>query len=350
MHSRMRATLGSGQHQTWHIRMCAMTCAYVWRDSFICVPWLMCICEVTRSYVQDAGYFWEWSTSDVTRSYLWRDSFTCVPWLVRMCDVTHSYVWRDSFICARCGLLLGATSHVTHSSNECVEWLCHEWGMNVSRMRNECVVTSGSHVTHMRELPRAMFIHPHTSIPHINSTNSFPHSYNLVTHAFPHSFLTFMSHAWHIHFSVFTQIHSHFLSTYSRMHSRIQYTHAFLIYDTFIPHSWHIHSSFVTHSFLIRDTIIPHIHSTPSFPHSFNLFPHACPHSVHTCISLSWHIHSSFVTQSFHTFFSHIHSHIHSTHSHIHPTHTCIPAFSTGWRKLIACLKSQDFPQKSHYL
>jgi len=33
----------------------------------------------------------------MTHSYVWHDSFICVTWLIHMCDVTHSYVWHDSF-------------------------------------------------------------------------------------------------------------------------------------------------------------------------------------------------------------------------------------------------------------
>jgi len=29
---------------------------------------------------------------------VWHDSFICVTWLIHMCDMTHSYVWHDSFI------------------------------------------------------------------------------------------------------------------------------------------------------------------------------------------------------------------------------------------------------------
>jgi len=61
---------------TWLIHMRDVTHSYVWRDSFICVTWLIHMCDVTHSYV-------------------WRDSFICVTWLIHICDVTHSYVWRD---------------------------------------------------------------------------------------------------------------------------------------------------------------------------------------------------------------------------------------------------------------
>ena len=45
--------------------------------SFICVTWLIHMCDMTHSYV-------------------WHDSFICVTWLVHMCDMTHSYVWHAS--------------------------------------------------------------------------------------------------------------------------------------------------------------------------------------------------------------------------------------------------------------
>jgi len=32
-------------------------------------------------------------------SYVWHDSFICVTWLIHVCDLTHSCVWLDSFIC-----------------------------------------------------------------------------------------------------------------------------------------------------------------------------------------------------------------------------------------------------------
>ena len=57
-----------------------MTHSYVWHGSFICVTWLIRMC-------------------DRTHSYLWYDAFVCVKWPIHMCDTTYSYVWRGSFIC-----------------------------------------------------------------------------------------------------------------------------------------------------------------------------------------------------------------------------------------------------------
>ena len=83
--------------------MCDVTHSSVWRDSFICVTWLIHMCDVTHSYVwRDSflGVTWLIHMCDMTHSYVWHDSFLCVTWLIHMCDVTHQYVRRDSFICA----------------------------------------------------------------------------------------------------------------------------------------------------------------------------------------------------------------------------------------------------------
>jgi len=68
-----------GREGEWACEIMAATHACVWRDSFMCVTWLI--------YMRD-----------VTHLYAWRDSFICVTWLIYMRDVIHSYAWRDSFI------------------------------------------------------------------------------------------------------------------------------------------------------------------------------------------------------------------------------------------------------------
>jgi len=78
-----------------------MTHSYIWHDSFICVTWLIHICDMTHSYVQ-------------------QDLFVCVTWLIHIFDMTHSYVWHDSMshslICAP-GLILLASCPGGTSSN-----------------------------------------------------------------------------------------------------------------------------------------------------------------------------------------------------------------------------------------
>jgi len=70
--------------------MCDMTCSHVWRDSFVCVTWLIHMCDMTHSYVRHDSFIyvtWLIHVCDMTHS--------CVTWLICTCDVTHVYVWRD---------------------------------------------------------------------------------------------------------------------------------------------------------------------------------------------------------------------------------------------------------------
>jgi len=48
----------------------------------------------------------------MTPSYVWHDTFMCVTWLIHICDMTHSYLWHDSFICVTWRI------HVWHDSSE----------------------------------------------------------------------------------------------------------------------------------------------------------------------------------------------------------------------------------------
>ena len=51
--------------------MCDMTHSYVWQNSFICVTWLIHMCDMTR-YICVTWLI----------IYVWHDSFTCVTWLI----------------------------------------------------------------------------------------------------------------------------------------------------------------------------------------------------------------------------------------------------------------------------
>jgi len=113
----------------------------------------------------------------LTHSCVWQDSFLCVPWLIRVCDKTHSYVCHDSFvyvtmnefsiqICLQRELdsnewVMSHTwlSHGTHKNESChtYEWvMCHICGhvthVNGSCHTNEWVMSHiwTSHVTHNR--------------------------------------------------------------------------------------------------------------------------------------------------------------------------------------------------------
>ena len=104
----------SRTHTHTPIPVCDMTHSYVWHDSFICVIWLIHTCDMTHLYVFAASpccllnqrctknfkKLWcvmsRTHTHTHTHSCVWHDSFICVTWLIPMCDMTHSYVWHDS--------------------------------------------------------------------------------------------------------------------------------------------------------------------------------------------------------------------------------------------------------------
>jgi len=67
----------------------------------------------------------------MTHSYVWHDSFICVTWLIHMCDMTHSYVWHDSFICVTHSYVW--LIHVCQVQRAAALWTCHtnQWVMFV---------------------------------------------------------------------------------------------------------------------------------------------------------------------------------------------------------------------------
>ena len=81
------------------IYLCDMTRLSVRYDLFICVIWLICMCEVTRSYVGRGAYVWHDSFICVPwLIHMCADSLTCVTRLIHMCGVTLLYVWHDSWL------------------------------------------------------------------------------------------------------------------------------------------------------------------------------------------------------------------------------------------------------------
>ena len=77
--------------------------SYAWRGLFICVTWLVHMCDMT----------WLIHMCDTSHQYVRRDSFVCVTWLIHMCDMTHLH-WVTRFI--------HMGRHPTRSS---VTWLIH---------------------------------------------------------------------------------------------------------------------------------------------------------------------------------------------------------------------------------
>jgi len=81
--------------QVWHDSLSlfaslSLSLFHAWYDSLICVTRLTYMCEIERERerVTEREYMWD-MMRDMTHLYVWRDSFTRVTWLTYMCDMTH---------------------------------------------------------------------------------------------------------------------------------------------------------------------------------------------------------------------------------------------------------------------
>ena len=119
---------------TWHIYTCGVTSWYVWHAVCYILPY-NCITlhhAATATHVYMLHITDRWDVCRMTRSYVWHDSFICVTWLmhmcnssicvtwlihmcdmthayvrlIHMCDMTHVYVWHDAFIRVADSLIL----------------------------------------------------------------------------------------------------------------------------------------------------------------------------------------------------------------------------------------------------
>ena len=161
---------------TWLIHVCDVTLSLVWRDAFICVTWLIHMSDVTYSCVWCDAFScetWPIDMCSMVHSYVWHDLFTCVTRFVHMCAVTHAYVRRDSLICVTwlihicdvtdlhvrhdsftrvTGLihLRDMTySHVWHDSFICVTWLIQMRDTTHWYVWHDSIVWLTRHVTHL---------------------------------------------------------------------------------------------------------------------------------------------------------------------------------------------------------
>jgi len=92
------------QQNSRHASRVCVTCS-VWHDSFICVTWLIHLCDLAHWHVlysvPDGLYY---SVCDTTHSYLWHGAFVCATW-------PHSCVWHASSIHATCLIHIPHTTH-----------------------------------------------------------------------------------------------------------------------------------------------------------------------------------------------------------------------------------------------
>jgi len=102
------------------------------------VIWRRVIWYMTWLFIRGSNCHMKWVTwrseacirvCVIGAAYLWRDSFICVTWLIHMCNMTHSYVcvrlihtWHD------CVMRAAARSHTVHSRTHWHSLHAHTWG------------------------------------------------------------------------------------------------------------------------------------------------------------------------------------------------------------------------------
>jgi len=123
---------------TWPIHICAVihSCVYVWRDFSLLGTWLIHTCVM--SYLQFNATC-NVDGGDVTHSYVWCDLSMHVTWLIHTCDVTHLQVNATCNGEGR-GWLIHLRDvtylYFWHDSFICVTWLIHVWHYLFAGKRN----------------------------------------------------------------------------------------------------------------------------------------------------------------------------------------------------------------------
>jgi len=139
------------QFNWWRIHMCHVTYLLVWW--YVCVYDWAGVCAGTHLLCQ---------YNLVTHSYVWPDSLVCVTWLTRMCDMTRAYMWHDSFIYTSCNAADIKQSHHTHEcvitpfvSQPCHTYECiisHMWmsGMPITHVNASVISRKRMRQSHVR--------------------------------------------------------------------------------------------------------------------------------------------------------------------------------------------------------
>jgi len=118
------------------IHMCDMNRLYVWHESFICVTWIIYMCDATEMYdmtrVCDTTHFYLWhdpwhNTGASGGAMLQRETHTPTALLpaigIYMCDMTHLHVWSSH----TAGASTGAAAALPAAGSW--SWQCVVWGL-----------------------------------------------------------------------------------------------------------------------------------------------------------------------------------------------------------------------------
>jgi len=122
---------------TWLVQMCA-SCVwhdscYMWHDSHICVIWLIHLCDMVAISDICVCVTWLSHMCDMTHSWVCHDSRICVTWLNQMCDVTHLRIWHDAFTCVT-WVLWGESDSGPVCVLHMIWFICVAWLINVCAM------------------------------------------------------------------------------------------------------------------------------------------------------------------------------------------------------------------------
>jgi len=174
MHYHIDVTHNSFLCVTWLIHVCDMTHSYVRLGSFICVTWLMTnahdyISLVLVDLLPTDVFDNAWLMWHMTPSYVWRDSFMCVIPLTHTWDLAHAYVWHDSWLMPTSDwywwthypliyLIMHHLIDITQDSFTCVTWLIHVCDSTHSYVwLGSCICVTW--LIHMCDMTHASCIH-----------------------------------------------------------------------------------------------------------------------------------------------------------------------------------------------
>jgi len=321
-----------------------VTHSHVWRDSFICVTWLIhvwqdpfiClwrdVCDVTHCETGYGSFIcvtWPFYICDRPHLYVchdtfpyvawlihaWHDSLICmtwlfcvvsfirVTWLVQMWDLTHSYAWRDSSVR--------------------VTWLIHTCGVTHFHMW---------HVWHKMYVWHNLFI----CVPRPCGV-----TYSYVWHGFSSACMAAQPvwYKMYVWYNLFICV-PHPIHTCDMTHTRAKYgvprwsrgdgwvmshmttasesCHTFFVHTCDMTHSKsHMIRSYVWHDSVTQDSLAPVTHTWSEW-----VMPRHVTLAFVSCIHVTWLTHSG-LTRSCHTYLERVTWLTHMGLTHMGLTRSC---------------------------
>ena len=131
--------------------ICGVTYSYVWHDLFICVAWRIHMCDMAQIWATCSRWgirmstalkcrihMWELSwliyICAMTHSYGWHAEFICVAWLIHMCDISHikaSHIWLIHMCDIWTHMSYSYVWHFSHQGDVVSKYTAYEWNINI---------------------------------------------------------------------------------------------------------------------------------------------------------------------------------------------------------------------------